>query len=772
MKKLKILLVFTSIIISIMSCEEERITNLLAPEPSNEDPLNMDTLAINKKGACFTKKGETWSSRVSRLKVHWHYSWGSELSPKEPDNVEFVPMIWGKSGVDSKITGVKKLKDEKKVKYLLGFNEPDGEKQANMSVDEAIALWPKLESAGLLLGSPAPVGTLNEWLINFMNKADANNYRVDFICMHWYGGKNPQSLLDKIKQTYDKYKKPIWITEFAVADWNAATPADNKYTPAEILAFMKEVLPKLEELPYVHKYAWFNANTDNAALCSSVLFDENDNLTPLGEFYASFKPNENIGPGKDDLVIDDDPDNMIKNGNFESGDRYPWNGYKSSVIGEATTTQVQGDYCARIENSDGSLYQTVDVEAGKKYEISFKGKWSESVEETFSLNIKNEEGDKASIFTYPVPKSDNWEDIVVRFLIPDGVSKIRFVLYKGKGLPSYFVDDVKMKETDGELTVTDIPVEGVSFENTQGELTVGSSYKLTATITPENATNKNITWSSSDNNIATVDSDGNITAVSAGDAIITATTEDGNKTATYNLTVKTETIAIESITLSAQALNLEVGNSSTLTYNILPSSATNKNVVWSSSDESVATVNQNGVVSAISEGNSNITVTTEDGNKTSVCVVTVNKPVIVNIVTDGDFEAGDGAAWSGFKSATVGVSTTTPKTGAYCGRIGNNDGSLFQVVTVEAGKTYNVSFFSKWSVATTKTFDMKIKEEGGAKAVLASHTIPTDTEWVENTAEFTVPAGVTKVRFLLYKGKTNPAMPTFFVDDIVISNKQ
>ena len=121
--------------------------------------------------------------------------------------------------------------------------------------------------------------------------------RVDFVCVHSYGGANVTSFLQKIKNVYEAYGRPIWITEFAVADWQAETPASNRHTPDQVLDFMKEVLPALYQADYVHRFAWFNASPENAALTSSILFDEEKELTPLGEHYADFQSNAEIGPG-------------------------------------------------------------------------------------------------------------------------------------------------------------------------------------------------------------------------------------------------------------------------------------------------------------------------------------------------------------------------------------------------------------------------------------------------------------------------------------------
>ena len=433
------------------SCDSNTPEEIEIPE-EEETPVE-ESAPENKKGACISYKNTTWSTRISRLKAHWHYSWGNELKEHEPANVEYVPMFWGKKVEEESLTYLKQLKEEGKIEHLLGFNEPDGVEQANMTVDEAIALWPKLEEVGVPLGSPATVGSPagNEWLNDFMTKAETLGLRIDFVCMHSYGGLSVDAFLDKIEEAYELYGKPIWITEFAVGDWNATTPAENKYTADQVLTYMKEVLPKLDELDYVHRYAWFNAKTTNGPLASSVLFDENDQITPLGEYYASFDSNDAIGSGYDEPIeeVVDDPNNIIVNGTFETGEFAPWAGFKSATVGEATTEANTGGYCGRIENNDGSIFQIISVEAGKTYEISFNSKWDEETENTFAMKIKEEGGAKAILHSLDIPKDTEWVENKTEFTCPVGITSVRFLLYKGKtdpAMPSFYVDNVLIKE--------------------------------------------------------------------------------------------------------------------------------------------------------------------------------------------------------------------------------------------------------------------------------------------------------------------------------------
>ena len=170
-------------------------------------------------------------------------------------------------------------------------------------------------------------------------------------------------------------------------------------------------------------------------------------------------------------------------------------------------------------------------------------------------------------------------------------------------------------------------VESVSLDRTSITLTEGDTYSLTATITPSNAANKNVVWSSNNPSVATV-IDGKVTALKAGVATITVTTEDGGKTATCDVIVNEKIYPVEGVLLDKTSLDVVVGNTVTLVATVKPSNATNKNVIWTSSNTSVATVSATGVVSTLLPGTVNIVVTTEDGKYTAMCKITVVERVV------------------------------------------------------------------------------------------------------------------------------------------------
>jgi len=227
----------------------------------------------------------TWRRQVSALHARWFYSWGGDAPANLPKGVEFVPMDWGYYGNKDNglVTWLAKVKAQRGVRTLLGFNEPDGKDQANLTVDAALEGWPYLMQTGLMLGSPATVHADGDWMKSFMRQADEKKYRIDAITIHWYGGANPQDFLGYLARIHDLYQRPLWVTEFCPADWSGG----RHISPEQAQNFMRTVVPAMNRLPYVQRYAWFSAEPEDAALGASALFDKNAALTDLGRLYAS-----------------------------------------------------------------------------------------------------------------------------------------------------------------------------------------------------------------------------------------------------------------------------------------------------------------------------------------------------------------------------------------------------------------------------------------------------------------------------------------------------
>ena len=250
----------------------------------------------------------------------------------------------------------------------------------------------------------------------------------------------------------------------------------------------------------------------------------------------------------------------------------------------------------------------------------------------------------------------------------------------------------------------DIAVTAVSLNKTSLTLEVGESYTLVVTVSPSNATDKSVTWSSANSSVASV-SAGKVTAKSEGTTTITAEAHNGKK-ATCTVIVNEpapEVIEVTSVALNKTSLTLEIGESETLTATVLPSNATDKSVTWASSDQSVATV-ASGKVTAIGSGTATITATTNNG-KTATCTVTVTNPY-----ADFSFTlSGNGYALTGYS----GTDTEVVVPAEYMGKA---------VTVINSRAFYDCSFITKITLPDT------IKEIGSSAfwncRGLTSVTIP------------------------------------------------
>lgn len=235
------------------------------------------------------------ADRVAALNVGWYYTW--QTNPIEGvAGKKFVPMIFG--GNPARLEQQEAaLQSQPKPAELLLINEPDHADQANMTVPTVVGDWSTLSSLGEHVSSPAAADLQGPWLQKFMAQAKANGLKMDFLAVHVYGPPNAQAFLQKLDAAYAKYHLPIWITEFAVADYsvspkNCQVNCVNHYSEEQILAFMQQVLPELEKRPYIQRYAWFGAgkwSSTHEQVRTSRLFDEQGNLTSLGQYYANFQ---------------------------------------------------------------------------------------------------------------------------------------------------------------------------------------------------------------------------------------------------------------------------------------------------------------------------------------------------------------------------------------------------------------------------------------------------------------------------------------------------
>ena len=284
-----------------------------------------------------------------------------------------------------------------------------------------------------------------------------------------------------------------------------------------------------------------------------------------------------------------------------------------------------------------------------------------------------------------------------------------------------YLDEVQITwSTGGGVSYSDycttvaaaVPVTSVSVDAT-ASVYVGETTTLTATVLPDNATNKNVTWESDDETIATVDESGVVTGVAAGEAIITVTSvADNTKTATCAVTVTP--VAVTGVSVDASA-TVKIGKTVTLTPTISPDNATNKNVTWESDDETIATVDESGVVTGVAAGEATITVKSEeDPTKSASCTVTVitagdgtkAKPYDVEeaIALINTYDSGDGPDGYFYVKGKVSTAATYMNSDNTLTYYISDDGKTTSQLQVYKGKNIDNTDFSSEN-------DLKVDDE-------------------------------------------------------------
>jgi hypothetical protein len=255
---------------------------------------------------------------LAYLDPHWYYCWNTQPPQEIPPpgvrqdqstqlknakscNVEFLPMFWGYCPQNFK--SQVQLVVARQPIMILGFNEPDHKDQSNISVQRALQGWRILQeaveqvsAADVLLVSPSCADSMGSWMINFMNVVEKLHLRVDIIGVHYYGCPNVQVFQTRMQKIYETYgRRPILITEFGVADWQAKSVTENRFTTMQVLTFMEAVLPWIESQDWILGYNWFPFNITSPPGTSSALWNEHGHLTAVGKYYSLFRRNVSSG---------------------------------------------------------------------------------------------------------------------------------------------------------------------------------------------------------------------------------------------------------------------------------------------------------------------------------------------------------------------------------------------------------------------------------------------------------------------------------------------
>ncbi|MFI6779496.1 sigma-70 family RNA polymerase sigma factor [Micromonospora sp. NPDC050276] len=254
--------------------------------PSSKAPVAPAASSGRKGVGVWNFAGASQALATSR--ANWYYTWGTQHPGiSTPRGTTFVPMIRSAENV----TATELAQAKAAGPYLLTFNEPDLPEQANMTVEQALDLWPQLMATGSKLGSPAVAWGAPDpqgWLDRFMTGAQARGHRVDFITLHWFGADfTTATAVDQLRQylqaVYQRYRKPIWLTEFALIRFDGG--GSQFPSQEQQAAFLTAATTMLGQLSYLQRYAWFGLPATDKD--RSGLFSNGTDATLVGRAFQA-----------------------------------------------------------------------------------------------------------------------------------------------------------------------------------------------------------------------------------------------------------------------------------------------------------------------------------------------------------------------------------------------------------------------------------------------------------------------------------------------------
>ena len=251
----------------------------------------------------------------SGLLTSWYYDWrlypATTGLPALHPEMQFHPMCWGwrseaamqaqaaqqvhpqAHSDDSTAQGLQALRARKPT-VLFGFNEPDQPEQSHLSPEAAIDAWPAFQGIAQELVSPSCAHPQTDWMETFVSAAERRHLQLDSLGYHTYPSDSVDAFATQLNAFHRKYDRPVWVTEFAVADWAARDGHTvNRYSVDRVADFMRGACRFMEDTPWIRGYAWFprggkfSTRDRKGPLATSVLFNDDDTLNDLGKLYAS-----------------------------------------------------------------------------------------------------------------------------------------------------------------------------------------------------------------------------------------------------------------------------------------------------------------------------------------------------------------------------------------------------------------------------------------------------------------------------------------------------
>lgn len=296
-----------------------------------------------------TKKGycNGTADNHEKLKVSWFYTWGPSSSLRSL-NKDFTAMVTGKDdwfpyGDVNNQTGIN---------HVLGYNEPDQNNQANMSMQEMLNGWPTMMASGLRVGSPA-YASIGNGLYTFMRECEHRNYRVDFVALHaYFGGWERSNWTSYFNDAYTNSRRPLWTTEWNNgANW---TTEGGSKTEAEQKKDITYILDAMESTNYFERYSIYNWVED----WRRVIRDNDGSLTPAGEVYRDTKSKIAFNKAYEYIqnpVIEKDQTFLIRN----QRDGYLYQEDTTlKTSGSTSTTNLNNNYYWTVEYMNSINYKT------------------------------------------------------------------------------------------------------------------------------------------------------------------------------------------------------------------------------------------------------------------------------------------------------------------------------------------------------------------------------------------------------------------------------
>lgn len=248
------------------------ILRILAPSLLVQPSFGLAAKATSKKG---------WAggdvNAHKKFGAHWYYTWWQ--GGNDNRDIEFVPMIKNRKDVEG-AHALEQVKNMPGIQHLLGYNEPERNSQGDLSVEDALKHWPKLEAIAaakkIPLGSPAPSSDEKglAWLEEFMSQVKRRKLQVDFIAVHWYRSRDADDFENFLKGLAKTHRRPIWLTEFN--GWSGEE--------RENYDFLKQALKFLERDKDIARYAYFEPGKGKA---HSLYGEAEDGLSRMGQLYRN-----------------------------------------------------------------------------------------------------------------------------------------------------------------------------------------------------------------------------------------------------------------------------------------------------------------------------------------------------------------------------------------------------------------------------------------------------------------------------------------------------